>query len=335
MTTAVSATQQRGSTQRLIAVMVVLSMGICTVLTNYYELHHKWQRALTPFLSPKVSRDLEAKNRLERYNQVYQYHPAPLKFSPNSSCGEPPEFQTFFAQSLKARSANNEDFKLNKLFSSTFQQIGYNGTFVELGAFDGLKESNSHFFETCLGWTGLLIEANPIVYQKLLKNRPRAHRMSFAPSCSEEEERNNKTLQFHDFPWTNAGLEGSALSYKDQHVVDVPCGSLTSVLLDVLDGHVDFFSLDVEGAEPSVVENIDFDKVVIELLMVEHRNNHCGEQCESRDRVRARMKQANYTRYSNVIVKSDLYIHPRSRYQLVKGEYETVGVSPHISAGSA
>lgn len=151
-----------------------------------------------------------------------------------------------------------------------------------------------------------------------------------------EEEMNNKTLQFHDYPLTNAGLSGSALTYKDRHIVDVPCGSLTPVLLDVFDGgHVDFFSLDVEGSEPSVVENIDFDQVFIELLMVEHSNDHCRVKCETRDRVRKRMKEANYTRYSNVIVKSDLYIHPRSKYQLEAGEYETIDVKPHIAKDSA
>jgi len=325
-----------------IFVIFVLVLGGSTVFSSL-RLQKNWKSEWTSFVpsqqmrgTPSTPKQHEVKRRMERYNKMYQHQPPQsLQTQPDSSCGAPPDFGDYFTQGEGRRSANNEDLALNKLFSKIFQDIGHNGTYVEMGAFDGVRESNSRFFDACLGWSGLLIEANPTMYQKLLTNRPHAHRMSFAPSCNATEEQNNKTLQFHDYPMTNAGLAGSALTYKDRHVVEVPCGSLTPVLLDVLNGHVDFFSLDVEGSEPSVVENIDFDQVVIELLMVEHSNVHCRVACESRDRVRARMQRANYTRYSNVIIKSDLYIHPRSKYQLVAGEYETIGVPPHISAGSA
>jgi hypothetical protein len=45
------------------------------------------------------------------------------------------------------------------------------GTYVELGAFQGRAESNSAFFDLCLGWKGLLIEGNPAHYSKLVQNR--------------------------------------------------------------------------------------------------------------------------------------------------------------------
>ena len=43
---------------------------------------------------------------------------------------------------------------------------GFNGTYLELGAYDGSQESNSRFFDLCLGWKGLLIKRNPKKYQK-------------------------------------------------------------------------------------------------------------------------------------------------------------------------
>ena len=36
-----------------------------------------------------------------------------------------------------------------------------NGFFLEIGGLDGIKFSNTLFFERCLGWTGVLVEANP------------------------------------------------------------------------------------------------------------------------------------------------------------------------------
>ena len=35
------------------------------------------------------------------------------------------------------------------------------GTFVEIGAFDGVNLSNTYMLERCYDWRGLLIEANP------------------------------------------------------------------------------------------------------------------------------------------------------------------------------
>lgn len=46
------------------------------------------------------------------------------------------------------------------------------GTFVEIGANDGLHMSNSFFFERQLGWRGMCVEASPATFRKLEANRP-------------------------------------------------------------------------------------------------------------------------------------------------------------------
>ena len=43
-----------------------------------------------------------------------------------------------------------------------------NGVFIELGGFEGILGSNSFFFERCLNWTGLVVEANPFSYSILV-----------------------------------------------------------------------------------------------------------------------------------------------------------------------
>ena len=218
-------------------------------------------------------------------------------------------------QSVKTRSRNDEDRDIYRLFFTTFQEIGQNGVYIEMGAFDGITEANTRLFDMCLGWTGLLIEANPSMYPKLLVNRPNAHRMSYAPSCSIEDEANNKTLPFHPYPWTNAGLLGKAKAYADKTVVDVPCGSLTPVIKDILGGHVDFFSLDVEGAEALVVENIAFDEIVVELMIVENSNAFCMEHCESRDRVRTENETSRLCKIFRCYSQIGLVRPPRLQIQ--------------------
>lgn len=92
----------------------------------------------------------------------------------------------------------------------------------------------------------------------------------------------------------------------------VPCGSLTNVLLDIFpQGHVTLFSLDVEGSEPLVLKQLDFEKVYIEVMIIENRNNFCNQNCRSRDEFRKIMDRAGYTRFVGDVTKSDLYIHPR------------------------
>ena len=47
------------------------------------------------------------------------------------------------------------------------------GTYLELGALDGVRFSNSHLFEFGFGWSGVLIEPNPKSFKALQTNRPK------------------------------------------------------------------------------------------------------------------------------------------------------------------
>lgn len=250
-------------------------------------------------------------------------------------CGTSPDFTPFFAQGMNARSRLDED---KVIYNSFFRNSSIPHTYVEIGGFDGKTESNSRFFDVCLGWEGLLVEANPTTFQKLVANRPHAHKASFAASCSEEEARNNKTVGFHDAIFSNAAQvdtpNAEAYSGREKTPVQVPCGPLTSLLQDLFCGHVTFFSLDVEGAEPMyvsccpggllsalmlsfnrVLESIDFQQVFVEVFIVENSNNFCTEECESRDKFRKILLQNDYSIFHNVVTKSDLFIHKRSQFR--------------------
>ena len=236
-------------------------------------------------------------------------------------CGVGPDFDDFFQLGKAKRSRLNEDKIIYNLF---FKDKGpkTTGTYVEMGAFDGTTESNSRFFDRCLGWKGLLIEGNPGNFVKAKQNRPRTHRMHFAPSCSAEYERVHKTITFYRAPALNSGLEDHAVTYKGKGrpKVEVPCGPLGPVLEDIFEDNqrtINFFSLDVEGAEPLVLKTIDFDKVMIEVLMIEVQNANCGKECESRDETRAIMKQAGYRKFSGVVKASDVFVHP-SKIDLIQ-----------------
>ena len=46
-----------------------------------------------------------------------------------------------------------------------------NGTFVEIGGYDGWTGSNYVFFEKVLGWTGLVVEASPQLVRQIGETR--------------------------------------------------------------------------------------------------------------------------------------------------------------------
>jgi hypothetical protein len=181
------------------------------------------------------------------------------------------------------------------------------GTYVELGAFDGKEESNTVFFDTCLGWSGLLIEAQTESYKKVIQNRPNAVKMSFSPTCLD----NNTTALLYNFPLSNNGMKDLAQTYTGKETVEIPCGPLTPVLLDVFGPNqtISFFSLDVEGAESLVLDTIDFSKLDIHVIMIEIQNSYCPNpmSCTQTHTIRKRMAEANYSLFAELVEASDVF----------------------------
>uniref|UniRef100_A0A6U3UCD0 Methyltransferase FkbM domain-containing protein n=1 Tax=Ditylum brightwellii TaxID=49249 RepID=A0A6U3UCD0_9STRA len=272
--------------------------------------------------SVKSSAVVSKLQRMLMYEERYKYLP-PKPYTNHSArydlCGVGPNYDPFFTRERKERyqisSANREDETIYTIFFKGDTQVM--GSVVEIGAYNGLQESNSHFYEVCLGWETLLVEGNTMLWEQIVANRPHAHRLSYAPSCSEEDEQANKTVKFDKYPMTNAGLADGTVktSYSGRnYTIDVPCGSFNNVLLDILNGHVTFFSLDVEGAEPFVLQNIDFKRIFVDIMMVESSNNICERNCKSRKAYRKIMLDEGYILFDGMVHKSDVFIHPLSKH---------------------
>ncbi len=66
-----------------------------------------------------------------------------------------------------SRSQHAEDIHA---FEHYFYGLG-GGTFLEMGALNGVQWSNTVALERVLGWRGILIEASPSSYSQLATNR--------------------------------------------------------------------------------------------------------------------------------------------------------------------
>ena len=86
--------------------------------------------------------------------------------------GRPAPWYSF----LPCSSARGEDAVALRSFFTDFHSglPIQGGTFLEIGALDGRDTSNTWALERCLGWRGVLIEALPHNFDRLIRNRPRS-----------------------------------------------------------------------------------------------------------------------------------------------------------------
>jgi FkbM family methyltransferase len=138
-----------------------------------------------------------------------------------------------------------------------------NGTFIEVGAYDGVWSSNTKLLEECYGWTGILIEPAEISFKKLQENRPLARCFKCALGSFEEDE----TYKYGDF---DGGAMSSLIGRTDRpKIYAVYIRSLQSVLDECSLHHVNFLSLDTEGYELNILKGIDFSKTTFDYILIE------------------------------------------------------------------
>eukprot|EP00977_Amphora_coffeiformis_P017833 scaffold5978_cov157-Amphora_coffeaeformis.AAC.1 len=151
------------------------------------------------------------------------------------------------------------------------------GIFVEVGGYDGETHSNTLLLEKERGWQGILIEANPYSF-KLMKGKDRSCWMAHA--CIQS--RNHSTLTFQLAGGITSAMEVASPQHKQRIQTDLPnyrhqanwkgagdtfcmsCNPFRTILehtsLPLFDstspGVIDYFSMDVEGAELELLQTL-------------------------------------------------------------------------------
>ena len=140
-----------------------------------------------------------------------------------------------------------------------------NGFFVEARAYDGEILSNTFFLEKERNWTGLLVEANPSLFRELKSKKRHAYLSNTCLSRTKYAVAENFT-----FADEVGGIK--ATEYKNRVTGSgmVQCIPLTTYLLALDTYRIDYFSLDVEGAEADVLRQIDFQRFRIDVVSVEY-----------------------------------------------------------------
>jgi FkbM family methyltransferase len=148
-----------------------------------------------------------------------------------------------------------------------------NGFYIEAGAFEGELFSNTLFFEMQRKWTGLLIEPLPKLFEQVVSKNRKAFAIN---ACISGRKPTVARFKVCD------ALSGIEMKMSKQHnkriedyckvieTIYVPCFSLKTILLAMNVNKVDYFSLDVEGAELDVLKSLPLDTISIDAFTIEY-----------------------------------------------------------------
>lgn len=193
------------------------------------------------------------------------------------------EFDAFYSPGM-ARAQSGED---NLLLGSMPGLVARTGAVIlESGALDGKLYSTSWAFEKALHWTAIHIEANPLVFQKLMENRPPSDKVTNirAVLCDRDRE-----VHFVDWGrgvaaagvWEFMTVPFRKRFYPDippfssvprptnrTRVTTTPCRPLGGLLPPSLT-NIHVWILDLEGGELAVLRSTDFDQLKFGVIVKE------------------------------------------------------------------
>jgi FkbM family methyltransferase len=156
-----------------------------------------------------------------------------------------------------------------------------NGVFVDVGAYDGEKFSNSLFFERSLAWHGLCVEPLASAYSALVARRKCISEQicvadfegqaGFVESNADGDEKMLSGLA-GKFDPRHAERMRLASSGSVERLVAVT--KLSSLLEKHALFHVDYCSIDAAGAEFSILSELDLNRFDISLFTIDSTYNH-------------------------------------------------------------
>ena len=164
---------------------------------------------------------------------------------------------SFFKKHLKKYyGKNNLDQQLEKYLNFC------NGFFIELGANNGLEQSNTYFFEMVRNWTGILIEPSKNAYNECKKNRPNSK--CYNAACVSSDYKDTYIMgDFNDALMSSINGKREKKEGRIQVSIQVKAETLENILDNELNDSnktIDFLSLDTEGYEFEILNGLNLKK---------------------------------------------------------------------------
>ena len=164
------------------------------------------------------------------------------------------------------------------------------GFFIELGANDGIRQSNTFYFEKNLNWNGILIEPIKTKFFKCIKNRSKKN-FFYNKACVGFNFKDDKIKMIYSDLMTTVNdnritnkvdslkhaLDGKQYLQENEKIKEfyVETTTLSQIIKDVKAPlMIDFLSLDVEGSEIEVLNGIDFLNHNFKYILIESRDDN-------------------------------------------------------------
>ncbi len=174
------------------------------------------------------------------------------------------------------------DIELGKIFKEILPP---NGFYVDVGAHDGRSSSNTYSLEA-IGWTGVLVEPILTKYFRIRQVRSLTSNKIYHAACVPSSYAKDSVLMVYadlmsfseelstvdQKSWID-GARSFLNSEEDIVYTYSPARTLDSILVESgAPVHVDFLSIDVEGAEKSVLEGLDLSHYSFSVICIEAQN---------------------------------------------------------------
>ena len=173
---------------------------------------------------------------------------------------------------------NQDEFIYERYFKNSQKGIS-----IECGAFDGIMESSTYFFEESLGWQTINIEASPPIYEMLKNNRKNSININKGLS-----NKKSKLIFEHAIhPVHGVKFGNGSFNYKSPHkqqlesencvfekyeVETITYKELIDPLMDenYNRSEINLFVLDVEGLEMEVLLGMIGSKYLPKVMCIEY-----------------------------------------------------------------
>jgi FkbM family methyltransferase len=193
-----------------------------------------------------------------------------------------------------------------------------NGFYIEAGANNGIRQSNTLFLERNLGWKGILVEPNIKKFSQCKQYRatnnlfyncalsPSENITELCGNFSEDDEGESlaaSTTLLLDLEYYDESFKTEIIKKINERTQTVvPAKTLNSILEENKINHVDFMSLDVEGFELEVLRYFNFSKYNISYILIETAN-----RTQYHKEVKNFMENNGYIFYEKISRNDDLY----------------------------
>lgn len=170
-----------------------------------------------------------------------------------------------------------------------FINLKRKGVYIDVAAGQPIYASTTYFYDHCLGWKGLCVEANPTHHDKF----PGTRSCELIPKCVGSK--HNQVVQFHDDDGGSGIIDSTYTnSNRKGKITKMRCTTMHRILKARGISHVDYLSLDVEGHEVEVLKGFKLNEIQVDVITTELHSGDDGVRWREMFKF---MEDAGYVHY--------------------------------------